>query len=168
MSMCGGALQQMRKALVFLHLLPKSRSHTSGSMRCLQGKVWGQWDIIKMTHFANQEAMLMNCYIKGEQRKSKMGKEASLVPKGVSGALDCMLREKGAILEIATVFIRKKKSYLNLFKIIVLRFKKVKMAKQSDEFYLWENEYLLHLCRHQHCTYLALFCYKREETLVWE
>lgn len=35
-----------------------------------------------MMHFAKQKAMLMNCYIKEEKRKSKMGKKASSVTKG--------------------------------------------------------------------------------------
>ena len=60
-----------------------------------------------MTHFANQKA-LMNCYIKAEKRKSKMGKEASLVTKrgirsfrpyamkkeGDSGKYHCFYEEK--------------------------------------------------------------------------
>lgn len=62
----------------------------------MKGKVRGQRDVIKMTHFANKKAMLMNCYIKGEKRKSKMGKEASLGTKGDSRSFRLyVMREEG-------------------------------------------------------------------------
>lgn len=60
----------------------------------MKSKVWGQKDVIKMTHSANQKAMLMNCCIKGEKRKSKMGKEASLVTKGVIGSFRLYVMRK--------------------------------------------------------------------------